>query len=677
MKRKYGIVALILALIMSLTACGGNKPDDKNNGNSDNKTDQTLVSDSHLYANGLHKVSVTANANRKFIENGNTDYKIVYADGDHGKRAAEFLVKQAFAASGAYINAIPASEYDKTYESTDKLIVIGVDTLFTAAGLTMPEDDIGITGYYLKTKDNSVFIGVKHVMGCQAGTLAFLRYTFGYEMYSYDAVTFENKGEAIPDMEIIEKPDFTFHRDGNGLGVYNPDAMYGLGFQGASWIFAPVGDNTWHNSFDYLPKSTYLSDKNEDQKHPKWYSDNGKQLCYTAHGDEAEYAEMVDTVAAVAIDTLEKYPERNTITFTIQDEPSGCECAACHAMVETYGAESAAAVKMTNEVADKVKKHFDDEAKTNNTASREFTILIFAYNYMEQAPVKTVDGKFVAVDDSVKLHDNVGVYIAPLNGTDVDYSRSFYDDNNADTRKLIEGWSALTDNIYLWLYETNFAHLAYPFNSWDSLVETYRYAAEINAVHVNNLGVFYGQANPTGFTRLKDYIDAKAMYDVNVNYTELVDKFFDGYFAEAAEPMRKFFDELNVWMRELQEDYPDDVRGYCYEQINKEQHWPKRMLDGWLGYIDEAYKSIEKYKGSNQSKYESLYRHILAESVFPRFALLELYSGNYAEATLYNTRVAFKDDIESLGFDWLVEADPFTGLKQYTFSELFKSWGIS
>ena len=101
------------------------------------------------------------------------------------------------------------------------------------------------------------------------------------------------------------------------------------------------------------------------------------------------------------------------------------------------------------------------------------------------------------------------------------------------------------------------------------------------------------------------------------------------------------------------------------------------MLDGWLCYIDEAYKSIEKYKGSNQSKYESLYKHILAESVFPRFALLELYSGNYAETTLYNTRVAFKDDIESLGFDWLVEADPFTGLKQYTFSELFKSWGIS
>ena len=79
MKRKYGIVALILALIMSLTACVGNKPDDKNNGNSDNKTDQTLVSDSHLYANGLHKVSVTANANRKFIENGNTDYKISVA----------------------------------------------------------------------------------------------------------------------------------------------------------------------------------------------------------------------------------------------------------------------------------------------------------------------------------------------------------------------------------------------------------------------------------------------------------------------------------------------------------------------------------------------------------------------------------------------------------------------
>lgn len=672
MKKKYGVIALILALVLALTACGGNKPDDNgDDGKEDNKTEQTLVTDNHLYTKGLHKISVTANANRKFIADGKTDYTIVYADGEHGKRAAEFLVKQAFAASGAYINAVPASEYDKAYESGDKLIVIGVESLFNAAGLTMPADDIGITGYYLKTKDNSAFIGVKHAMGCQAGTLAFLRYTFGYEMYSDDAVTFENKGETIPDMEIVEKPDFTFHRDGNGLGTYHPDAMYGLGFQSANWIFASVGENMWHNTFDYLPKKTY------QQKHPKWYSDNGAQLCYTAHGDETEYAEMVDTVTAVAIDTLNKYPERNTITFTIQDGMSGCECAACHAMVTTYGAESAAAVKMTNAVADKVKKHFDDEAKANNTASREFTILIFAYNYMEQAPVKTVDGKFAAVDDSVKLHDNVGVYIAPLNGTDVDYSRSFYDENNADTRTLIDGWSALTDNIYLWLYETNFAHLAYPFNSWDSLIETYRYAAEINAVHVNNLGVFYGQANPTGFTRLKDYIDAKAMYDVNVNYVELVDKFFDGYFAEAAEPMRKYFDELNVWMRELQETYPDDVKGYCYEQINKEQYWSKRTLECWLGYIDEAYKSIEKYKGAEQSKYEALYKHILAESIFPRFALLELYSGNYDETALYSTRVAFKDDVESLGLDWLVEADPFTGLKQYTYSELFKTWGIS
>lgn len=672
MKKKYGVIALILALVMSLAACGGNKPDNNGgNGNKDNKIEQTLVTDNHLYTKGLHKINVAANANRKFIENGKTDYTIVYADGEHGKRAAEFLVKQAFAASGAYINAVPASEYDKAYESRDKLIVIGVESLFDAAGLTMPADDIGITGYYLKTKDNSAFIGVKHVMGCQAGTLAFLRYTFGYEMYSDDAVTFENKGETIPDMEIVEKPDFTFHRDGNGLGVYHPDAQYGLGFQSADWIFASVGDNMWHNTFDYLPKKTYQKD------HPKWYSDNGAQLCYTAHGDETEYAEMVDTVTAVAIDTLNKYPERNTITFTIQDGMSGCECAACSATVATYGAESAAAVKMTNAVADKVKKHFDDEAQANGTTSREFTILIFAYNYMEQAPVKTVDGKFVAVDDSVKLHDNVGVYIAPLNGTDVDYSRSFYDENNADTRTLIDGWSALTDNIYLWLYETNFAHLAYPFNSWDSLIETYRYAAEINAVHVNNLGAFYGVANPTGFTRLKDYIDAKAMYDVNVNYNDLVDKFFDGYFAEAAEPMRKYFDELNVWMRELQENYPDDVKGYCYEQINKEQYWSKRTLECWLGYIDEAYKLIEKYKGAQQSKYEVLQKHILAESVFPRFALLELYSGNYDETTLYKTRVAFKDDIESLGFDWLVEADPFTGLKQYTFSELFKQWGIS
>ena len=163
MKKRLGIIALLLALVMAFTGCsGGNKPDDDkdNDGNNTGSAARELVSESHLSSKGLHKISVTANANRKFIENGKTDYTIVYADGDHGKRAAEFLVKQAFAASGAYINAIPASEYEKAYESGDKLIVIGVKSLFDAAGLTMPSDEIGVTGYYLTTKDNSAFIGV-------------------------------------------------------------------------------------------------------------------------------------------------------------------------------------------------------------------------------------------------------------------------------------------------------------------------------------------------------------------------------------------------------------------------------------------------------------------------------------------------------------------------------------
>ena len=97
MKKRLGIIALLLALVMAFTGCsGGNKPDDDkdNDGNNTDSAARELVSESHLSSKGLHTISVTANANRKFIENGKTDYTIVYADGDHGKRAAEFLVKQ-------------------------------------------------------------------------------------------------------------------------------------------------------------------------------------------------------------------------------------------------------------------------------------------------------------------------------------------------------------------------------------------------------------------------------------------------------------------------------------------------------------------------------------------------------------------------------------------------------
>ena len=42
--------------------------------------------------------------------------------------------------------------------------------------------------------------------------------------------------------------------------------------------------------------------------------------------------------------------------------------------------------------------------------------------------------------------------------------------------------------------------------------------------------------------------------------------------------------------------------GMTYEEVEKASYWPKAMLDRWIGYIEEAYDTIENYNKVNEEK---------------------------------------------------------------------------
>ena len=145
---------------------------------------------------------------------------------------------------------------------------------------------------------------------------------------------------------------------------------------------------------------------------------------------------------------------------------------------------------------------------------------------MEQAPAKKVNGVWVPYDDTVILDDNVGVYIAPASAN---YMHSFYDEVNQAEKEMIESWSALGNLIYMWLYETNFSYYFYPYNSYESMIESYRFCKANNAIFMLSLGQYNANV-VTCFGRFKEYLNSKAMFDVNSNYAEIVDGFFTNYF---------------------------------------------------------------------------------------------------------------------------------------------------
>ncbi len=654
MKYKWvsGFLAAVLALM--LVGCG-------EGGRTATPLGTLTPPEAHHVTNGLHKVSVTETG-REFIVNGTTQYKLVVPDdGAELRTAAGFIRTQLTAATGGAPELLTESEVNASeWDHESKYIVMGVSSLIERAGLDAPdqlEDDIGQSGYYIASVGDSVFLQVLSVYGWQQAAIAFLRHTVGYDMIAGDTVIFEKDGSTLPDLYIIESPDFQFRVQGNQT---TSDARYGMGFVATNNVFAPVGSNIVHNAFDYLPKTTYQT------AYPEWYSTDGTQLCYTARGDrKGTLDEMVGTVADVVIDALEANPTIGNITFTQQDTATRCTCDGCNAIVSEYGTISAAIIQFCNGVDDIVQEYLQCKAEESGTAKREFNLLFFAYHQSEAAPVtKLADGTFRPIDESVVCNEHVGVYIAPIRAA---YNQSFYDETNITTAENIQGWTACSRKLYMWLYETNFHYYFYPLNNYDSMIETYRFCKENGAIYMMNQGQ-YNQGAVTHFSRLKEYINAVAQFDVNAELSDITDRFFTYYFRDAAQPMREFYDQLVAHLRMLENAYPVDVNGNIYNNMEQARFWPKKTLDGWLALCDQAYEAIAHYQEEDPELYAVLSEHILLETIFPRFALLELYSSYYDSTELFRLRTQFKEDCTALN----IRQESETG----SIATVWASWGV-
>ena len=605
----------------------------------------------HLSENVLHNVSVT-DGNEYLVRNGATEYKIVVRSKytTTAYSGFEYLQNYLGYAGGCTFKTVKESK--ATWSADAKYIVFGCESLFEAAGLTMPEQDLGTHGYYIKTVGKSVFI-MGEDTGLRNGALEFLHHAIGFEPYSSDTIVYDKANNIrLPVFDIADKPDMELLYLSGGQTKGEISVLY----RSIEDPSVPINGNTVHNSFCYLPKGTYQS------SHAKWYAYNVEQLCYTAHGDSQELAAMQDTLFENLKTYLNAYPNQTLVTITQEDSDNWCNCSTCRASKTKYGTDAAVVVKFCNAIARKLDAYLTEQAQASGKAKRQVDLIFFAYLKTASAPVKVVNGEYVPIDNDVVCDDNVGVYYAPIRAS---FTESLYSDVNATYRKDLEAWSALTDNVYVWFYETNFTDYLYPYSTFDSFMESYRCLKTNHAKFIMPQGVFDSQAS-TGFNVLKDYLNSKAAWNVNVSTKELIDGFFDNYFMDASVPMRKYFDEMRAYYKYLRQTNSSVVTGGIYDDIDRTSLWPKAMLERWLSYIDSAYSAIEKYSEADTELYEKLFNHIKLESMAIRYMLLDLYSSSYSSSDLNKMRAAFVADANALGITRVSENKDF--------SELFSSW---
>lgn len=614
--------------------------------------------------NTLHNVKVTP-TQKPFIQNGVSEYKIIIPHGasENVLKAARFLQEHLLAATACSLPIESPLAYAYTPDS--KALFLGRKDAFEQAGLTMPDVDLTASGYYIKTKDNSVFLAVTNDYGFHRGVLSLLKHLVGYEMFWADSVAYTLTGDTLPDMDVIERPDFTYYH----YGMLAPEkGQYGMGFD--KYIFMPVDGSAHHNTFKFLPPSKYKAthpqwySTDEIYHQEKWWQDDG-QLCYTAHGDQEQYREMVQTVANKVLSCAEEYPHLNNITITQEDVSTTCGCPACKANYEKYHSYAASIVMFINDVDVIVQDYLEKQAQERGTSKRILNIVFFAYQMSEIPPaVKGEDGVYRPVDEKVVCRPNVGAYIAPINAN---YQHSYYEKENDAATENIKGWAACTSILYLWIYDTNYYEYFYPINTWDSKIDTFRFLKEMGTIFMHPQSQ-HNQGNITHFTRLKDYINAKAMFDVSVEYDKVVDDWFEGYFGIAKTPMRAFYEELRTHLRACEREHGDIVTGNIYNRMENPIIWEQERLNRYLALIDEAYTAIAPLSGSDPARFAVLQEHILLESLFPRFAKIRMYPEAFTKEELLAAKQAFKADCQRFHIGHHRET--------VAIEKLWEEWGI-
>ena len=525
-----------------------------------------------------------------------------------------------------------------SYSPNSQFIVLGGgNRIAETAQMRVDEGATSASGYTIRTKDKSVFILGKGDFGTLYGVYGFLNEVFGYEIFAEDEILIEQgvRDKKLPAMDITDTPDIPYRQANTGVLQENELLMRRFRANSYSDVFLLAESLFVHNFQIWVPLA-------ESAAHPLWFSVNedapGQQLCLSR-----DVEGLKEYVVARMVEELEKNTRVSYLTFTQTDNGGWCECEECTAKKAKYGTDAAVYVQFTNLVAREVTQIMKEKGDP-----RDIQFGIFAYQSTEPAPVTTDEnGNYVPIDESVRPDDNVFIFIAP---GDADYFRELEDPANEMYYENIEKWTAVTKSVFMWTYKHFVLDYLTPFYSFRSMQPNYQYMKEKNTIYLFDQGQ-HNQNVVTDWGPLKNYLEMNLMWDVDADMEALIDRFFENYFKQAADPMRELFEEYRLFM-EYQIATDQSVRGVCYPGL---EPWETRIdlqrgtLLGWLGKIEEALDAIEDVKISDPDLYERLKDRILLESITYRHLLIDKFSDSYFADDLLQLKQSFKEDVVRLG----------------------------
>ena len=197
------------------------------------------------------------------------------------------------------------------------------------------------------------------------------------------------------------------------------------------------------------------------------------------------------------------------IAVSQNDNDAYCHCPQCEAINQREGTPMGANLALVNAVAERVEKKYP-----------KVKIGTLAYWYTRKAPKTIVPRK------------NVQIQLCSIECCEL---HTIDDPNCAKNQEFcadIRAWKAISDNVWVWNYNTNFSYYDLPFPNLRVIGANVRFFLANNAK-----GVFMqanGNGNAGEMCDLRNYIMARCLWNPTLDSWALTEEFCNLHYQEAA-----------------------------------------------------------------------------------------------------------------------------------------------
>jgi len=554
---KKRIIALLLALFCLFPLCACDAPADTADTNTEEETTEEVI--------------IINEDTLVLAQDKQTEYFIVRsADSTEAEiKAAYDLHSYISKMTGCRIRIITDDEPETDYE-----IVVGYTN--RSPEEQFDEEALGDEGFAIETVGKKLFIAGSDTHGALYGVYTFLDEYLGVRFYSSDYEYIPKKSTLVvqPLERDTQIPVFEY-RDIDFVISRVDDYQAKLKLNGVN---AP-GDMSVGGKVDYVggfvhtfnnlvPPSVYQAE------HPEYWGMNpdgtpqaegGRQLCLSN-----------PEVLAIATESVRKILAENPHTdiVSISQNDSGeqlpCMCKNCQAIYDEEGAYSGAIIRFVNAIAGEFAKDYPNV---------KFDTLAYRYS---RSVCKTKPADNVIV----RLCTIECCFSHPL-GTCADvYGKAGSDNTIADD---ITAWGAVTDNVYIWDYVTNYAESVCIFPNFRTLLPNVKFFADHNVIGVYEEGNYYSDTGD--FSDLRSYIMAKILWNPYMSEEEYwghIDDFLRGMYGKGWKNIRDYIDLAQELVKDIHFGIYDraPIALYPIERVgtNRSQLPESLTLDMVLNY---------------------------------------------------------------------------------------------